>query len=108
MLVMRSRNANNEPIATRTVRGRVTRGTLALLEPIDLPEGVEVDVTVATVPSAEDVDASRAAAGGWKGKSNAEELIRSTSGAWAELLDCEEFERAVYERRRQHRTPVQL
>jgi predicted DNA-binding antitoxin AbrB/MazE fold protein len=93
---------------TRTVRARVTHGNLALLEPLDLPDGSEVDVTVATVPSADDVAASRAAAGGSEGKSNAEEVIRSTSGAWADLLDCEEFERAVHERRRHHRTPVQL
>jgi len=90
---------------TRTIRARVTRGNLAPLEPLDLPEGSEVDVTVATVPTAPDL---AAAAGGSKDKTNAEELIRSTSGAWAGLLDCEEFECAVYERRRHHRAPVQL
>jgi predicted DNA-binding antitoxin AbrB/MazE fold protein len=60
----------------RTIRARVTRGNLAPLEPLDLPDGSEVDVTVATVPSADDVAASRAAAGGWKGKIDAEALIR--------------------------------
>lgn len=90
---------------TRTIRARVTRGNLALLEPLDLPEGSEVDVTVATVPIAPDL---AAAAGGSKDKTNAEELIHSTSGAWAGLLDCEKLERAVYERRRHHRAPVQL
>ncbi len=105
---MSSRSANNEAITTRTIRGRVTHGNLALFEPLDLPDGSEVDVTVATVPSEDDVAATPAPVDGWKGKSHAEALIRSTSGAWADLLDCEEFERAVYERRRQHRVPVQL
>ena len=89
---------------TRTIRARVTRGNLALLEPLDLPEGSEVDVTVATVPILPDL----AAAADSKDKTNAEELIHSTSGAWAGLLDCEKLERAVYERRRHHRAPVQL
>jgi len=106
MRIMSSRSATNEAITTRTIRARVTHGNLALFEPLDLPDGSEVDVTVAAVLSDEDVAASRTAAGGWKG--TAEELIRSTSGAWADLLDCEEFERAVYERRRHHRAPVQL
>ena len=60
---------------TRTIRARVTRGNLAPLEPLDLPDGSEVDVTVATVPSADDIAASRAAAGGWRGKIDAATLI---------------------------------
>ena len=77
---------------TRTFRARVTRGMLAPIEPLDLPDGSEVDVTVETGPSE--------AAGA--------EAIRATSGAWADLLDCEEFERAVYDRRHHHRAPVRL
>lgn len=61
---------------TRTIRARVTRGMLAPVEPLDLPDGSEVEVTVATGLSDADVAASRAAAGGWKGKVDAEELIR--------------------------------
>ncbi len=61
---------------TRTIRAWVTRGNLAPLEPLDLPDGSEVDLTVATVPSADDIAASRAAAGGWNGKIDAEALIR--------------------------------
>jgi predicted DNA-binding antitoxin AbrB/MazE fold protein len=77
---------------TRTIRARVSGGMLAPVEPLDLPEGSEVDVTVETGPSG--------AAG--------VEAIRATSGAWADLLDCEEFERALYERRHHHRAPVHL
>ncbi len=40
---------------TRTIRARVTRGNLAPFEPLDLPDGSEVDVTVTTVPSADDI-----------------------------------------------------
>lgn len=62
---------------TRMIRARVTGGMLAPLEPLDLPDGSEVDVTVATGPSEADIAASRAAAGGWKGKVDAEALIRN-------------------------------
>lgn len=67
------------PIATtaRTIRARVTRGVLTPIEPLDLPEGSEVDVTVDAGFSEEDVAASRAAAGGWKGAVDAEALIRN-------------------------------
>jgi predicted DNA-binding antitoxin AbrB/MazE fold protein len=61
---------------TRTVRARVRGGLLAPVEPLDLPDGSEVEVTVATGPSEADIAASRAAAGGWKGKVDAEALIR--------------------------------
>ena len=63
---------------TRTIRARVTRGLLAPIEPLELPEGSEVDVTV-TVDraSTEDVAAFRRAAGSWRGTLDAEELIRN-------------------------------
>ena len=105
---MRKRTTNGEITMTRTIRARVTHGNLALLEPLNLPDGSEVDITVATVTRANDTAVSRAATGGSETTTTAEEIIRSTSGAWADLLDCEEFERAVYDRRRHHRSPVQL
>ena len=52
---------------TRTIRARVTSGMLAPVEPLDLPEGSEVEVSVTTRPGEEDIAAFRAAAGGWKG-----------------------------------------
>lgn len=61
----------------RTLRARVTRGVLAPIEPLDLPEGSEVDITVASSVSDEDIAASRAAAGGWKGTIDADALIRN-------------------------------
>ncbi len=77
---------------TRTVRARTTRGLLAPMEPLDLPEGSEVELTV-TTPA---------------GKEGAVAAIRATSGAWADLLDCEEFERSIYARRRPHRNRLSL
>jgi predicted DNA-binding antitoxin AbrB/MazE fold protein len=76
----------------KTVRATYTAGTLALAEPLPLPEGQTVEVTV-TAPS---------------GAERTAEVIRATSGAWADLLDCEAFERSIYERRHHHRAPVQL
>ena len=43
-----------------------------MLSPLDLPEGSEVEVSVATKPSEADVAAFRAAAGAWKGTVDAE------------------------------------
>ena len=77
---------------TRTVRARVTHGMLAPAEPLDLPDGSEVELTVTTTED----------------KASVVDAIRATSGAWADLLDCEEFERSIYTRRHQHRAPVSL
>jgi predicted DNA-binding antitoxin AbrB/MazE fold protein len=60
-----------------TIRARVKRGMLELLDNIDLPEGTEVMVTILAAPSPEDREASRRAAGGWKGTVHAEELIQN-------------------------------
>jgi predicted DNA-binding antitoxin AbrB/MazE fold protein len=76
----------------KTVRATYRAGTLALAEPLPFSDGETVDVTV-TAPS--DTEA-------------AAEAIRATSGAWADLLDCEAFERGLYERRHQRRSPVHL
>jgi len=47
------------------------------MERIDLPEGEEVTLTITKEPSAEDIEAFRRAAGSWRGKVDAEELIRN-------------------------------
>ncbi len=60
-----------------TVRARVKRGMLELLEKIDLPEGTEVMVTILPTPSSEDREAFRRAAGGWKNTLDAEALIQN-------------------------------
>ncbi len=62
---------------TRRIRARVTRGMLAPVEPLDLPDGSEVDVTLETGPSAADVAAFRNAEGAWRGTIDADVLIRN-------------------------------
>ena len=60
-----------------TVRVRVGRGVLELLEKVELPEGKEVSVTILDIPSSTDKEAFRRAAGGWKGTVDAEALIKN-------------------------------
>jgi predicted DNA-binding antitoxin AbrB/MazE fold protein len=60
-----------------TIRARVKRGMLELLDNIDLPEGTEVTVTILATSLPEDREAFRRAAGGWKGTVDAEELIQN-------------------------------
>ena len=60
-----------------TIRARVRRGMLELLEKIDLPEGKEVMVTILDTPSPEDRGAFRRAAGAWKGHMDAATLIKN-------------------------------
>jgi len=62
---------------TRRIRARVTHGMLAPVEPRDLPDGSEVDVTVEAGPSEANVAAFRSAAGAWRGTIDAETLIRN-------------------------------
>ena len=76
----------------KTVKATYKAGTLALAEPLPLADGDTVEVTVTSAAGAE----------------RAAEAIRATAGAWADLLDCERFERSVYERRHHHRAPVHL
>lgn len=76
----------------KTVKATYTAGNLALAEPLPLRDGETVEVIVTSA-----LGADRAA-----------EVIRATSGAWADLLDCEDFERTVYQRRHHHRAPVDL
>ena len=60
-----------------TIRARVWRGMLELLEKIDLPEGTEVSVTILETPTTKSADGLRRSAGGWKGLIDAEELIEN-------------------------------
>lgn len=69
-----------------TVRARVGRGVLELLEKIDVPEGKEVSVTILETPAGRDLAAFDRAAGSWKGTldveaflaKNAESRMRAT------------------------------
>ena len=76
----------------KTVKATYAAGTLALAEPLPIPDGETVEVTVIAASGVE----------------RADEVIRATSGSWATLLDCEALERSIYERRHHHRAPVQL
>ena len=60
-----------------TVRARVKRGMLELLEKVDLPEGKEVSVTILETPSPRSADGLRRSAGSWKGLIDAEKLIEN-------------------------------
>lgn len=59
-----------------TVRARVGRGVLELLEKVDLPEGKEVSVTILETPAAKG-DGLKRSAGAWKGLADAEKLIEN-------------------------------
>jgi predicted DNA-binding antitoxin AbrB/MazE fold protein len=72
-----------EDAVTKTIRARFKGGVLEPMEDIDLPEGEEVTFTIMKEPSAEDVEAFRRAAGSWRGKVDADELIR---GIYADRL----------------------
>ena len=61
---------------SRNIRARVRRGLFEPLEPIDVPDGTEVLVTVPDRPSSEDLEAFRRSAGSWKGLVDADALIR--------------------------------
>jgi hypothetical protein len=58
-----------------TVRARVRRGSLDLLDRIPFREGDEVPVTISEPVEARDIDALRRAAGAWKGLLDADALI---------------------------------
>lgn len=61
---------------SRTIRARVGRGMLKPLEKLDLPEGVEVTITIVDAPFAEDAEAFRRAAGSGSGPIDADRVIR--------------------------------
>jgi predicted DNA-binding antitoxin AbrB/MazE fold protein len=68
---------------SKTIKARFHEGRFEPLEPLDLEEGSEVLITVAEPEAA----------------APAFDPIAATSGAWKDLLDCEQFERDVYESR---------
>lgn len=60
-----------------TIRARFRRGVIEPLEKVDLPESKELTVTILEVPSGEDDEAFRKAAGSWKDLVDADTLIRN-------------------------------
>lgn len=61
---------------SRIIRARAKRGVFEPLEPIAVPDGTEVTVTIPESRSAEDWEIFRSSAGGWKGLVDADALIR--------------------------------
>ena len=66
-----------EEARNRTIRARVRGGVLEPLEKIELAEGEEVTVLVDVPPTADEIEAFRRAADSWRGKVDAEALIRN-------------------------------
>jgi len=60
-----------------TIRARMRHGMLELLEKVDLPEGVEVSVTILETPGTRNADGLWRSAGAWKGLVDAEKLIEN-------------------------------
>ena len=60
-----------------TVRARVKRGHLELLEKVNIPDNTEVSVTIIETPGARSADGLRRSAGGWKGLIDADALIEN-------------------------------
>lgn len=60
-----------------TIRVRVRGGMLEPLDKVNLPEGKEVMITILDAPTEADIEASKRAAGGWKGLVDANALIRN-------------------------------
>jgi predicted DNA-binding antitoxin AbrB/MazE fold protein len=83
---MATANNKRKKAMAGTIRARVGRGVLELLEKVELPEGKEVSVTILETPAVRDFAAFDRAAGSWKGtidvdaflKNNAESRMRST------------------------------
>jgi predicted DNA-binding antitoxin AbrB/MazE fold protein len=58
-----------------TVRARMKRGHLELLEKVDIPEDTEVSVTIIDTSPKDDAEAFKRSAGSWKGTVDADALI---------------------------------
>lgn len=65
-----------------TIKARFSGGVLKPLETIELAEGEEVSITIATLPSSPTSD--------W---------LESTAGGWVGLVDMDKLERDIYESR---------
>ena len=67
--------AAKENTVSGTVRARMKHGHLELLEKVDIPEDVEVSVTIIDTRRTDDADAFKRSAGSWKGTVDADALI---------------------------------
>ena len=62
-----------------TVRARMRGGMLELLEPVELPEGKEVSVTILETPAGRDLAAFDRAAGSWKGTIDVDAFFKNNA-----------------------------
>jgi predicted DNA-binding antitoxin AbrB/MazE fold protein len=74
---MATANTRRRKAMAGTVRARVGRGVLELLEKVELPEGTEVSVTILETPVARSSEGLKRSAGAWKGLVDAEKLIEN-------------------------------
>jgi len=68
----------------KTIRARYKKGVIEPLEKLELEEGVEVEVTISSLPEVE----------------RAREAIKATAGAWDGEVNCDELIKDIYEARR--------
>ena len=61
---------------SKIIRARAKRGIFEPLEPIAVPDGTEVTVTIPEPRSAEDLRIFHSSAGGWRGLVDADALVR--------------------------------
>lgn len=66
------------------VRARFHKGKIEPLEPLDLPDGEEILVTIS---------------GRARSRENLVDALRATAGAWRGLVDAEDLKRRIYEDR---------
>lgn len=66
------------------VRARFYKGKIEPLEPLDLPDGEEILVTIS---------------GRARSRETLVEALRATAGAWRGLVDAEDLKRRIYEDR---------
>lgn len=64
----------------KTIRARFSNGVIEPLDKVNLPEGEEITIVISRMV---------------EGKGMLEAL-RTTAGAWRDLVDCEELERNIY------------
>lgn len=72
-----------------TIKARYSRGRIEPLDPLELEEGSELLVTITQTVS----------------PSSGEDPTTATAGAWKGLVDCQTFEREVYESRLRRTRP---
>lgn len=65
------------PILGSTMLARIHKGRLKLIDKVDLPEGVEIAVTITESAPAKNFDAFRRSAGSWRGLVDEDKLIRN-------------------------------